>query len=92
MNDFVLIMEEWSIMEILGWLGAFFYILAYLLLTVGILKSEGFIYHLLNVLGAVGLIINAIHFNDKPNVVVNLVWLIIGVLALLAFRRRNRRL
>lgn len=88
----ILTMEEWSIMEILGWLGAFFYILAYLLLTIGFLKSEGFTYHLLNVLGAVGLIINAVHFNDKPNVVVNLVWLVIGVLALLAFGRRYRRL
>lgn len=78
-----------GILVIIGWVGAVMYILAYLLLTLGKLKADSAAYHFLNVLGAVGLIANAFHFNDYPNVVTNLLWLGIGVFALFAIRART---
>lgn len=69
--------------EIIGWAGAFFYIGAYLLLTLGKLKANDRSYHFLNMLGAVSLIINALHFSDAPNIVTNLVWLGIALYAII---------
>lgn len=68
--------------DMMGWLGTFFYILAYLLLTLRKIKSHQKIYHLMNVFGALGLIANALHLRDMPSLVVNIVWLGIGLLAI----------
>ncbi|TCS88968.1 hypothetical protein EDD80_102159 [Anseongella ginsenosidimutans] len=76
---------------IIGWVGAAMYILAYLLLTLGKLRSDSILYHFLNVLGAVGLIANAFHFNDYPNVVTNLLWLGIGCFAIFAIIAGSRK-
>ena len=75
---------------IIGWIGAVMYIVAYLLLTLGKLKSDSFLYHLMNVLGALGLIANAFHFNDYPNVVTNLLWLGIGAFVILTMVSRGK--
>lgn len=80
-----------GIWEIAGWLGAVLYVSAYLLLTAGKLKADSFLYHFLNILGAVCLIINAFHFSDYPNVVTNLLWLGIGIVAVIALGVRRKR-
>ena len=79
-----------SIMEIIGWGGAVFYVVSYLLLSLRVLKASSAVYHSLNVLGACGLIANALHFHDTPNIVVNAVWLLIGCFGILASRWRYR--
>ena len=46
----------------------------------------------MNMLGAIGLIVNAFHFSDYPNVVTNLLWLGIGLFAVITIGlRRNRK-
>lgn len=75
---------------LVGWAGAVMYILAYLLLTLGKLKGNSILYHLLNVMGALGLIANAFHFNDYPNMVTNLLWLGIGLFALITIVSRGK--
>ena len=75
------LMNYISLIEITGWLGVIFYVLAYLFLSLGIVKSNSFSFHLMNMSGAVGLIIYSIKYADKPNVVVNVVWLLIGIFA-----------
>jgi hypothetical protein len=67
--------------EVTGWLGVLSYVLAYLLLTIGVLKSSGYRFHILNMIGAVSLIIYSLEYGDKPNVAVNVIWLMIGMLA-----------
>jgi hypothetical protein len=69
------------IVEIAGWLGVIFYVCAYLLLSIGMLKANGYYFHFLNVLGATGLIIDAAYHVDMPNLVVNVLWFVIGVFA-----------
>lgn len=80
-----------GIPEVVGWIGAVMYIAAYLLLTIGKLSPDSSLYHLMNILGATGLIVNAVHFSDYPNVVTNLLWLGIGLYAVAAIAMRRRR-
>ncbi len=81
-----------TLINLIGWLGAILYIVAYLLLTLNIVLSSSFIYHFLNVLGAIGLSINAFYLRDSPNIIVNLVWLIIAMGAIInLYRLRNKQ-
>ncbi|HEY1022245.1 MAG TPA: hypothetical protein VGE06_08020 [Flavisolibacter sp.] len=67
------------LLETLGWLGVVAYVVAYLLLTVGVLKPSGYPFHILNMVGAGTLIVYSLEYGDKPNVAVNVIWLMIGV-------------
>lgn len=80
-----------SWMDIPGWAGTFFYVLGYVLLTMGKIKSDQKIYHWLNALGAVGLIANALYLSDYPSFVVNFIWLVIAVGAIIWLLVRRRR-
>lgn len=80
-----------SWMDIPGWAGTFFYVLGYVLLTMGKIKSDQRIYHWLNALGAVGLIANALYLSDYPSFVVNFIWLVIAVGAIIWLLVRRRR-
>ncbi|TCD27794.1 hypothetical protein EZ456_07550 [Pedobacter psychrodurus] len=71
-----------TLINIIGWLGAILYIIAYFLLTIHAISSSSFAYHFLNVLGAIGLTINACYLKDSPNIIVNLVWLLIAISAI----------
>ena len=79
-----------NLSDLLAWLGTLSYIVAYLLLSIGKLKAEQKTYHLLNILGALGLIVNAIHLNDYPNIIANSVWFAIGFTGL-AFIIKKRK-
>ena len=70
-----------SIFEMIGWLGAIFFILAYFLLSIDNLKSDGIIYQLMNVIGGLCMVINSINLNDHPNLVTNFIWMCIGLFA-----------
>jgi hypothetical protein len=76
--------------DLIGWLGTLAYIVAYLLLSVGKLKAEQKTYHLLNILGALGLIVNAIHLKDYPNIIVNTVWFAIGSIAIIFIIKKKK--
>ncbi|HEV7380289.1 MAG TPA: hypothetical protein VGN64_10875 [Dyadobacter sp.] len=82
-------MNEQILTETAGWLGVVFYVFSYFLLSTGRLKSNSYIFHILNALGAIGLIIVSTHEKDKPNIAVNVIWLGIGIYAI-AKRFRGR--
>ena len=75
---------ETYLAEIAGWVGTFFYLPGYLLLTINKIKSTEATYQILNVIGATGLIVNALYPQNNPNLVVNGAWLLIGLGALLS--------
>jgi len=75
---------------LLGWIGTFAYLIAYLLLSTGRLKAEKKLYHILNILGAIGLTYNAIALSDYPNVMVNIVWAVIALWAILLIQRKKQ--
>ncbi len=74
----------------MGWVGSIAYLLAYLFLSLNKLKPERPMYHLLNMIGALGLILHAAQLNDYPNLVVNVAWGIIAVMALVFIIRRQQ--
>lgn len=76
--------------SILGWIGSIAYLLAYLLLTLKKLKPDHKLYHLLNILGAAGLTINAFFLSDYPNVIVNITWGLIAAIAIWSFGRQKQ--
>lgn len=73
----------------LGWVGSISYLLAYLLLSLNKLRSEQRLYHVLNIVGAIGLTVNAIFFQDYPNVIVNVFWGLIALMAILLIARKK---
>ncbi|MCH5596626.1 CBU_0592 family membrane protein [Niabella ginsengisoli] len=87
--DLLTIFVSESVSSILGWLGTGFYLLAYLLISINKVKANRYTYHLLNVLGAAGLIIHAIYMNDGPNLICNLAWLSIAFIAIISISRRK---
>ena len=70
-----------DVYSIVGWAGAIIFIVAYLLLSMEKLSTERPLYHFLNAAGAICLVINAIKFDDFPNILVNGVWAIIAFYA-----------
>ena len=75
-------MQEKSLIEAIGWAGVIFYVFSYFLLSTGKLKANSYLFHLLNILGAIGLIIDSSYEDDKPNLAVNTIWLLIGLFAI----------
>jgi hypothetical protein len=67
--------------EVAGWLGAALVLAAYWVVTT---HGTSVQYHLMNLLGAAGLLVNALHHHALPSTAVNLVW---GFIALWGMRR-----
>lgn len=76
------------LVEVIGWVGAGSLLLAYGLLSARRI-SAGVTYQLLNLAGAVGLAANAVAHDAWPSACLNLVWLVIGLVALR--KERSRR-
>jgi hypothetical protein len=74
--------------EVIGWAGAALILGAYALLSAGRLRAESISYHLMNILGAAGFVVNSGWNGALPSAAMNVVWIGIGVYAL----RQRRRL
>ena len=74
---------------VVGWIGTIAYLLGYFLLSANKLRSDQVSYHILNIIGSVGLTANAVYYSDIPNIVVNIVW---GLIALWATIKLVRKL
>jgi hypothetical protein len=70
------------VVKIAGWVGSVAYVIAYLLLSLNKISSGKKLYHILNIVGAVGLIFNACYLNDYPNLAINIVWAVIAFIAM----------
>jgi formate hydrogenlyase subunit 3/multisubunit Na+/H+ antiporter MnhD subunit len=77
-----------TFIELCGWAAALLILGGYALLSLGRLQARSPIYQWMNIVGAVGFIINCAWSGAWPSVALNVVWLVIGFYAL----RRNRRL
>ena len=76
--------------ECAGWAGALAVLLAYGLVSTERVTSRSWSYQLLNIGGAIGLVINSSWNGAIPSAVVNLIWIGIGVYALMAGAPRQR--
>jgi hypothetical protein len=77
--------------EVAGWTGASLILLAYLLITAGKLSGQSAVYQWMNVVGAAGFIVNGWWHGAIPSAVLNVIWMLIGAVALLRIVARRRK-
>ena len=76
--------------EIVGWAGATLILLAYLLLSAGKLTGHSIVYQAMNVVGAAGFIVNGWWHGALPSAVLNIIWMLIGTIALWRILARRK--
>ena len=83
-------MQLKTFVDIAGWSGAALILGAYGLISAGKMQGRSALYQWMNVLGALGFIINSGWNSAWPSVGLNIVWLGIGITALTRIWRRPR--
>ena len=73
--------------EAIGWAGAVAVLFAYGLVT---RVGTSALYHWLNVVGALGLLVNAAYHRAFPSSFVNVIWIMIGAWGLVRSSRQDR--
>ena len=74
-----------TFIDFCGWAAAALILGAYALLSFGKIQARTPVYQWMNILGAVGFVINCSALGAWPSVALNIVWMVIGIYAL----RRN---
>jgi hypothetical protein len=75
--------------EAAGWTGAALILLAYLLLSMGRLTGQSRLYQWMNVVGAAGFTVNGWWHGALPSAALNVIWMLIGGVALWRIAKRN---
>lgn len=65
--------------EFVGWLGVLCILTAFILTTVDVIEPKHLAYGILNLLGALGIIVSSYFKRDFPPVFLNIVWLIVAL-------------
>lgn len=73
-----------------GWLGGIAVAVAYVLVATRRLSPDARTFQLLNIVGGVLLTFTTVYRHALPNTVINLVWIVFGVYAMVTARRRRR--
>ncbi len=76
----LMITKTW--VEVVGWLGVVAVVAAYTLNIFSILTADSALYQSVNALGAIGIIVAARAKRDYQPVVLNIIWLVIALIAL----------
>lgn len=74
--------------DVLGWAGAFLILTAYALISFKKVEGNSIRYQLLNIVGSVFLVINTYYYGAIPSTIVNIVWAVIALFAILAVGRK----
>ena len=76
--------ENWKeiTIEIAGWYGVVAIVGAYLAVSIGYTSPESMNFQLLNLTGAIGIMIDALHVKNYQPAVLNAIWLVIAVVAI----------
>lgn len=72
-----------SLSELLGWYGVGAILIAYFLNTFGLLNTSSLYYSILNLTGALGIIVDAWKQKNYQPVVLNIVWGLVALIALI---------
>jgi hypothetical protein len=81
---------KWAV-EIAGWIAAVLILTAYALLSAGKLTGKSVAYQVMNTFGAAGFIVNTAYNGAIPSAALNVIWLGIGVAALVKIRMNRSR-
>ena len=77
------------LVEVAGWAGALLILAAYLLLSMGRVNGRSTPYQAMNVVGAAGFIVNGWYHGALPSAVLNVIWMLIGAIALWRILKRK---
>ena len=77
--------------EIAGWIAAVLILTAYGLLSAGKLTGKSAAYQVMNIVGAIGFVINTGYNGAYPSAVLNVIWVGIGAWALMKIRASRGR-
>jgi hypothetical protein len=83
-------MGENLVIDVAGWLGVVCLLLAYGLVSLKRIEGDSVSFQLLNLAGAVLLIVNSFFYGAYPSVGINVAWIAIGAYALVRGRRKAR--
>ena len=70
------------LIDIIGWIGSIEVIAAYALNSYQKIKPDSFLFQILNLTGAIFLIINTVYYKAYPSTFINIVWVVIALLSL----------
>ncbi|HEV2402596.1 MAG TPA: hypothetical protein VGS08_00145 [Candidatus Saccharimonadales bacterium] len=76
-------MGKRRITDILGWYGAVAILLAYELVSFKVTPAHSFVYQILNLTGALGIVTVALTKKDAQPAVLNMAWAVIALIGLL---------
>ena len=68
--------------DIFGWIGAVLILGAYFLISLDIIAAHTYLYQILNIAGAGGLLVLGISRKAYPSVATNTAWILIGIFAI----------
>lgn len=71
------------LMEVVGWIGAILILGGYAMLSAGKVTAKSVSYQAMNVVGAAGFIANSSWNGAWPSAILNVIWVGIGVVALI---------
>lgn len=72
-----------TLFDLSGWIGGISVAVGYVFVTLHLIDPAGRAYQLLNIAGGVMLTVTALYRLAYPNMIINLVWIVFGVYALL---------
>lgn len=75
--------------EASGWIAAVLTLLAYGLLAAGRLTGRSIIYHVMNLLGGIGILLNSGWNGAYPSAAINVIWIGIALAALIKLAPRR---
>lgn len=79
------------IYSIVGWIGMALILSAYFLLSIKKLKANSFSYHLLNLFGGAGIVVNTFVNKALPAMTLNIIWALIAIISIIKISRSKRK-
>ena len=73
--------------DVIGWYGVLALLASYALASFGVIVAHSVTYQALNVTGALGIVIEALSKKDYEPAFLNIVWAVIGIVALVGIIR-----
>lgn len=76
--------------SILGWIGMVLILTAYLLISIKKIKSDSYYYQILNLFGAIGIVISTLFTKSWPAMTLNIIWAIIAGFSIIKIMPKNK--
>lgn len=77
------------VIETIGWLGMGLILIAYYLISSKRVEAKSRLYQVFNLIGAIGIVINAFYHRAFPPLGLNTIWAIIALWALMSGQRKK---